>query len=323
VTHVRKCALVTGASGFAGCHLVEHLSHHTDWSIIGLSRRYAASSERVRHVVCDLQDEALLVRTIEHYRPDLIFHLAAQSYVPRAFASPADTIVNNVVAQINLFEACRTTGIDPVVLVVGSAEVYGYAEPDEMPLKEDQPFRPGNPYAVSKVTQDMLGYQYFRSYGMRVVRVRPFNHFGPGQSDRFVLSSFARQVAEAEAGMIEPTVLTGDLTSQRDFCDVRDVVRAYHLAVELGEPGEVYNIASGVAHGVGELLTVLTGLATCDIEVRQDPSRVRPSDVPVMSGDSTRFREATGWQPVLTVEQSLLDTLNYWREEIRHKSDAS
>jgi GDP-4-dehydro-6-deoxy-D-mannose reductase len=318
-----KRALVTGAGGFAGRHLVEYLERETAWNIIGLSRRQTASSERVRHLVCDLTDAALLVRTVDHYRPDVIFHLAAQSYVPRAFASPSDTIVNNVVAQINLFEACRTTGINPVILVVGSAEVYGYANPDEMPLSEHQPFRPGNPYAVSKITQDMLGYQYHRSYGMPIVRVRPFNHFGPGQSDRFVVSSFARQVAEAEAGIIEPTVLTGDLTSKRDFCDVRDVVRAYHMAVEAGEPGEVYNIASGIAREIGLLLEVLTDLATCDIEVRQDPSRMRPSDVPVMAGDSTRFREVTGWQPVIPIEQSLVDTLDYWREETRRKADVT
>ena len=323
MTFAGKLALVTGAGGFAGRHLVEHLERETDWSIVALSRRQAGSSQRVRHVVCDLTDAALLARTIDHYRPDVIFHLAAQSYVPRAIASPADTIVNNVVGQINIFEACRTAGIEPVILVVSSAEVYGYANPDEMPLRENQPFRPGNPYAVSKITQDMLGYQYHRSYGMPIVRVRPFNHFGPRQSDRFVLSSFARQIAEAEAGMIEPTVLTGDLTSQRDFCDVRDIVRAYRLAVEAGEPGEVYNIASGVAQQIGALLKVLTGLATCDIEVRQDPSRMRPSDVSVMSGDSTRFRETTGWQPDISMERTLQDTLDYWREEIRRKTDVS
>jgi GDP-4-dehydro-6-deoxy-D-mannose reductase len=320
VTGVGKRALVTGAGGFAGRHLVGHLETETDWSIVGLSRKQANSTERVRHIVCDLQDQALLVRTIDFYRPDVVFHLAAQSYVPRAFASPADTVVNNVVAQINLFEACRSAGIDPVILVVSSAEVYGYAEPGEMPLTEDQPFRPGNPYAVSKVTQDMLGYQYFRSYDMPIIRVRPFNHFGPGQSDRFVMSSFARQIAEAEAGLIEPTVLTGDLSSQRDFCDVRDVVRAYRLAVESGDAGEVYNIASGVASEIGRLLDILTGFSTRDIEIRQDPSRMRPSDVPVLSGDATRFRDATGWKPEISIDQSLRDTLEYWRQETRSKT---
>lgn len=306
-------ALITGAAGFAGRHLIAELRSSTNWEIIGLTRKLIPDQTGVRCVVCDLQNDQLVHRTIGHYRPDVVFHLAAQSYVPKAFAAPADTLVNNSVGQINLLEAIRAAEIDPTILIVGSSEVYGFVEPDEMPVNENQPFRPGNPYAVSKVTQDVLGYQYFRTHGMRIIRVRPFNHFGPGQSERFVVSSFARQVAQAEAGLVEPTVLTGDLSSKRDFTDVRDIVRAYRLAVERGQPGEVYNLCSGTAVGIGELLHRLIAMSTRPISIEQDPSRLRPADVPVIVGDYSRFAAATGWGPQISMEQSLQDILDYWR----------
>ncbi|CAN5726078.1 GDP-mannose 4,6-dehydratase [soil metagenome] len=313
--------MITGAGGFVGGHLIAELERETQWEIIGLERRPSSARGRVRMLVCDLQDRGLVERTVARYRPDYIVHLAAQSYVPQALASPADTIVNNSVSQINLSEACRSAGINPVFLVIGSAEVYGFAGPEEMPLDENQPFRPGNPYAVSKITQDMLGYQYFKTYGMKMVRLRPFNHFGPGQSDRFVLSSFARQIAQAERGRIEPTVLTGDLSSERDFCDVRDVVRGYRLALDHALPGEAYNIGSGVARPVGSLLNMLIGMAEIPIEIRRDPARMRPSDVQVLVGDARKFQGATGWEPRIPIEDSLLDILNYWRAELRSPDD--
>jgi len=266
-------------------------------------------------LAADLRDGGLVDRVIDRWRPDYVFHLAAQTYVPKSTATPVDTLSNNIIGQVNLLEALRAFG-QPTILIVGSAEQYGFATPEEMPLREDQPFRPGNPYAVSKITQDMLGYQYARSYGMRIVRVRPFNHFGPGQSDRFVLATFARQVAEAERGLIEPTVLTGDLSSRRDFLDVRDVVRGYRLAVERGTPGEVYNIASGHGYRVGELLDQLMGMASVPLTVTTDPARLRPSDIPVLIGDATRFRAATGWAPRIPIEHSLADTFEDWRRRV-------
>lgn len=311
-----RTVLITGAGGFAGRHLISELERNTDWAVVGIGRRPAGDSARTRMLVCDLQNRELVDRTIAHYRPDAIVHLAAQSYVPRSLASPAETIVNNAVGQINLFEACIAARIEPVILVIGSSDEYGFANPSEMPVDEDQPLRPGNPYAVSKITQDMLGYQYFRSHGLPIVRLRPFNHFGPGQSDRFVIGSFARQVAQAEAGMIEPTVLTGDLSSQRDFCDVRDVVRAYRLAIDLCEPGEVYNIASGTARSIESVLNLLLGMANVEIKARQDEARLRPSDTPVMVGSARKFRDATGWNPDIEIERSLLDTLNFWRAAV-------
>lgn len=314
-------ALITGASGFAGIHLVRQLEAQSNWTIVGLARRSSSAGSHSKVLACDLQDSDLVERVIKRYRPDVIFHLAAQSYVPKSFAAPTSTITNNIVGQINVLEACRAARIDPVILVVGSSEEYGVASADEMPLTENQPLRPGNPYAVSKVTQDMLGFQYHYAHGMRIVRVRPFNHLGPGQTDRFALSSFARQIAEAEQQAIEPQVLTGDLNAERDFLDVRDVVRAYRIAVEHGEPGEVYNLASGVSRRIGDLLDYLLSLATVSIKVVQDPARLRPSDIPRLVGDPTKFQAATGWTPEIPIEQSLQDTLDYWRRRIRSSGD--
>jgi GDP-4-dehydro-6-deoxy-D-mannose reductase len=309
-------ALVTGASGFAGRHLVDELERATDWQIIGLGRSRASLGSRTQVLACDLRDEALVRRNVEHYRPAVIFHLAAQSYVPKALAAPAETLTNYTIAQINILEACRHLVPEATVVIICSAEEYGYVDPDEVPVTEDQPFRPGNPYAVSKITQDMLAYQYARAWDMRIVRLRPFNHFGPGQSDRFVLSSFARQIAEAEAGRIEPVVLTGNLEARRDFLDVRDVVRAYRLAAQHGDTGGVYNIATGTAWQIGALLRQLLDMSRIPLDVRQDRARMRPSDVPILSGDASRFSRLTGWRPEISIVQSLEDTLEDWRHRV-------
>lgn len=319
---VRK-ALVTGALGFAGRHLLAELERQTDWDSIGLVRGHGTPTGRERLLTCDLRDAELVGRVIAHHRPDVVFHLAAQSYVPKAFAAPGETIANNVSAQVNLLEACRAAGLDASILIVGSSEEYGQIRPEDVPVSEDQPFRPVNPYAVSKIAQDMLGLQYALSYGLRIIRVRPFNHFGPGQSDRFVLSSFARQVAEAELRRIEPVVLTGNLDARRDFLDVRDVVRAYRMLIEFGQPGEVYNVASGVAHRIGDLLDQLISQTTVAIDVRLDPARMRPSDIPVVAGDASKLRATTGWEPQYSVDQSLHDTLDFWRETLSRSSDAT
>jgi len=309
-------AVITGATGFVGRHLIDELERETDWRIVGLGRRAASLGGRTRVLACDLRDADLVRRTIEHLSPDLIFHLASQSYVPQAVAAPADTLVNNLVGQLNVLEAVRGAGLATGVVSVCSAEEYGFVAPDEVPVDEDQPFRPGNPYAVSKIAQDMLSYQYALSYGMPVVRLRPFSHVGPGQSDRFVLSSFARQIAEAEAGRIEPVILTGNLDAVRDFLDVRDVVRAYRVVAGDIVPGDVFNLASGEGHRIGDLLDRLIAMARVPLEVRQDPARLRPSDVPVLVGDSTRFRARAGWRPLVPIETTLADILDDWRRRI-------
>jgi GDP-4-dehydro-6-deoxy-D-mannose reductase len=308
-------ALITGAAGFVGQHLVTELERETDWQLLGLRRRAGPEQlgTRTRLLSCDLLDRELVLRVLARHRPAYIFHLAAQSYVPQAFAAPSETLTNNLLGQLNLLEACRVLEIDALIVVACSAEEYGFARPDEQPLNEEQPFRPGNPYAVSKIAQDMLGLQYWLSYGLRVLRMRPFNHFGPGQSERFVLASFARQIAQVELGLAEPVVLTGDLSAERDFLDVRDVVRAYRLAALRATPGEAYNVASGVARRLGDVLDMLRAHASVPVEVRRDPGRLRPADIPRLVGDAGKLRAATGWTPRIALETSLTDTLDFWR----------
>jgi GDP-4-dehydro-6-deoxy-D-mannose reductase len=249
-------------------------------------------------------------------RPDIIFHLAAQSFVPTSLSDPWETLENNILSELNLLEAVRQSRREVVFLVVGSNEEYGAPRPEELPQTEQSPLRPNNPYAVSKVGQDFLGLQYYLTYDIPVVRVRPFNHTGPGQSPRFVTPAFASQVARVEAGLQEPVMRVGNLSTSRDFTDVRDIVRAYHLAVTKGEPGEVYNRASGEPRSIKVLLETLLSYSEAEIRVERDPDRYRPVDVPVVYGSAKRFYERTGWQPRIPFEQTLRDTLSYWRRQV-------
>jgi GDP-4-dehydro-6-deoxy-D-mannose reductase len=311
--HLR--ALITGIDGFVGPYLARELRAQTAWELVGLGR-HLADDCGCTPVVADLLDRELVRRVVAEVAPTHVFHLAAQSHVPTSQQDGGATLQNNIAAQVNLLDACRELPAPPRILVVGSGEEYGLVRPDELPIREEQPFRPTNPYAVSKVAQDLLGWQYFHSHGLPVVRVRPFNHHGPGQSDRFVMAAFARQVAEVEVGLRPPVVRVGNLDAQRDFLDVRDVVRAYRLALTQGTPGEVYNIASGVAIRIGDALNRLLALAARPITVEFDPNRLRPSDVPVLVADAGRLRAATGWRPEISFEQSLRDTLDWWRERV-------
>jgi len=308
-------ALITGVGGFVGPHLVRLLRRATNWGVFGLCRHPVDGGE-YRPIVADLLDREAVARAVAAAAPTHVFHLAAQSHVPTSHRDARGTLTNNLIGQVNLLDACRDLPAPPRVLVVGSAEEYGLARAEEMPLGEDQPFHPTSPYAVSKVAQDLLGWQYFISYGLPVVRVRPFNHTGPGQSERFVVSDFARQVAEIEAGRAAPVIQAGNLDARRDFLDVRDVVRAYHLALTRGEPGAVYNIGSGVAVRIGDVLALLRGLARVPVEIAPDPSRMRPSDVPLLVADIDALRAATGWQPEIPFEQSVRDTLDWWRARV-------
>lgn len=309
-------AIITGVGGFVGPHLVRHLQSATDWELIGLCRR-SFEIAGVETLHSDLLDRDGVFAQLRRVRPTHVFHLAAHSHVPSSHDDAGTTITNNLVGQLNLLDACRSLPELPLVLVVGSAEEYGLARADEMPLREDQPFRPASPYAVSKVAQDLLGWQYFVSYGLPVVRVRPFNHTGPGQSDRFVVSAFARQVAEIEAGHSEPVLRVGNLDTIRDFLDVRDVVAAYRVALTRGAPGSVYNVGRGEATSVRAVLETLLAMARTSIEVVSDPARMRPSDVPVLVADTTALLEATGWSPAVSFRESVADTLNWWRAHVR------
>ena len=309
-------ALITGVRGFAAPHLLRILKEIPGVALFGLSRTVVREPQGYRSFAVDLLDREHVAATIAEIAPTHIFHLAAQSHVPTSHKDSGGTLTNNIVGQANLLDACRALRTPPRFLVVGSGEEYGFATPEEMPLSEDQPFRPTSPYAVSKVAQDYLGLQYFLSYGLPIVRVRAFNHTGPGQSDRFAISAFARQIAEIEAGQREPIVCVGNLDARRDFLDVRDVVRAYLLALTHGEPGAVYNIGSGTAVGIGEALHMLLNLSTASITVETDPERLRPSDVPIVVADNTRLRAATGWSPQVSFEDSLREVLDWWRVEV-------
>ena len=314
-------ALITGAGGFVGGHLCEYLLKHTDWDLIGTvfdpAQEAEPSDPRLNLLSLDLREKDAVHSLVADAQPDYVFHLAAQSSVPAAFADPWDTLENNIQSQLNLLEATRATGHDVTFLVVGSNEEYGAPRPGELPQTEQSPLRPTNPYAVSKIAQDFLGLQYHLAHGVPVVRVRPFNHTGPGQSPRFVVPAFASQIARIEAGLQEPVMRVGNLSTSRDFTDVRDVVRAYHLAVTKGEPGEVYNLASGKAHSIEGVLDTLLSHAQVDIRVERDPNRYRPVDVPVVYGSAEKFYDRTGWRPRVRFEETLRDTLAYWREQIQ------
>jgi len=315
-----KRILITGITGFAGSHLADYaLAEHAGVEVFG-TYRWRSRRENIEHldgdvelIECDLGDMTALRAALDRARPDAIFHLAAQSFVPTSWSAPAETFHINVTGQIHLFEAIRSLGIDPMVQIACSSEEYGLVHRDETPITEENPLRPLSPYAVSKVAQDFLGYQYFRSYGLRTVRTRGFNHEGPRRGEVFVMSNFAKQIAEIEAGQREPVIRVGNLDAVRDFTDVRDMVRAYWLAAEKGEPGEVYNIASGRGITIREMLDRLLALSTVEVAVETDPARLRPSDVEVLLGDASKFRAATGWEPRIPLEQTLADSLDYWR----------
>ena len=322
-------ALITGITGFAGSHLAEYLlAEHPEVEVFG-TYRWRSRRENIEHLArrvelreADLRDYSSLHSLLDEVRPDAIFHLAAQSFVPSSWRAPAETLTTNIAGQTNLFEAVRYLGLDPTIQIACSSEEYGLVHPDETPIREDNPLRPLSPYAVSKVAQDFMGYQYFQSYGMKVVRTRGFNHTGPRRGDVFVTSNFAKQVASIEAGLQEPVIRVGNLDAIRDFTDVRDMVRAYWLAVTRGRPGEVYNIATGVGIHIHELLDRLIALSEAEVEVRVDPERLRPSDVEILIGDSSKFRADTGWEPKIPFEQTLIDVLDYWRERLARPAAA-
>ena len=315
-------ALITGIAGFAGSHLADYLIRNTDCTVAGTIHRQdgrvAHLRERVALYRVDLREEAAVAELIAEVRPALIFHLAAQSFVPISWQHPWTTFEQNVHGQVNVLQAVAQQELDARVLVVGSNGEYGLIRPQDLPVDEETPLWPGSPYGVSKVAQDLMGWQYFRSYGIPVVRVRPFNHIGPRQGDRFVAPAFARQIAEAEVGARETTLRVGNLTAVRDFTDVRDVVRAYWLALTCGQPGEVYNIGSGQGRSINSLLRGLLALSDIEFTIEQDPARMRPSDVPESVCNAGRLRAATGWQPEIGFEQSLQDILADWRERVRH-----
>jgi GDP-4-dehydro-6-deoxy-D-mannose reductase len=313
--------IITGAAGFVGRHLLAEL--RTSWPDAALHGTVLGMpDDRLPDVArwygLDLRDEAAVNGLIDSIQPTHILHLAALASVAQSFNAPWETLENNILSQVNLLEACRRLSQPPRLLITGSAEVYGPVKPEDVPLDEDAPLMPNSPYAVSKVAQDMLGLQYFQAYDLPVMRARAFNHIGPGQTEHYVATAFAMQIARIEAGQQAPVIHVGDLSAKRDFTDVRDVVRAYRLITSDGAAGDVYNIASGKSISIRDLLDHLLALSTADdISIVVDPDRLRPSRVPVLEGDATRLRTTTGWQPTIPFTQTLSDILDDCRVRVQ------
>lgn len=316
-----KKALITGIAGFVGSHLAELLLQE-GYEVYGLVRP-RSKTDYIEPIInklhledADILDTHSLYATISHIKPDYIFHLAAQSFVPTSWASPSVTLEANIVGSANLFESVRQVGIDPVIQIACSSEEYGLVHPDELPIKETNPLRPLSPYAVSKLAMDYLGYQYFQSYKIRIIRTRGFNHTGPRRGDTFAESNFAKQIALIEKGKQEPVIHVGNLDASRDYTDVRDMVKGYVVAVEKCDPGEVYNICTGTTIKIGDMLNLLLSFSKTKVTVQPDQSRMRPSDVPVLLGDNSKFVAKTGWKPEIPFKKTMEDLLDYWRAHV-------
>lgn len=315
-------ALITGIKGFAGSYLAELLLEK-DYQVVGLDQRLddLANIKHIREHLelheCDLRDAARLQKVLTLAKPDEVYHLAAIAGVPRSYLDVRLTFEVNLFGTLNLLEAIRGQTRESKVLHVGTAGEYGIVQESDIPIHEDVLLRPVDPYGVSKASASMLAYQYHKNYGLHIIRVRPFNHIGPRQTPDYVVASLAKQIAEIEQGLREPVITVGNLEAKRDLTDVRDMVLAYWLAVQQGQAGCVYNICSETAYSVGELLDKLLAMAGKVIEVRQDPKRLRPTDVPILLGDCTRFRDLTGWKPRIPIDTTLRDTLDYWRAVVR------
>lgn len=319
--------LITGITGFVGSHLAEYiLSLNEGHKVYGLCR-WRSNKENIKHIINeinlvegDLLDLSSMRSILDEIQPTYIFHLAAQSYVVTSFKSPAHTLTTNIIGTSNLLEAVRMLNseyeYDPIIHICSSSEVYGQVEPYNVPIKEDCPFAPASPYAVSKVGEDMVALQYWLSYKVKTIRTRMFTHTGPRRGEVFAISAFAKRIAAIELGLAKNMVV-GNLRSVRTFCDVRDAVRAYWLLVNKCNPGEVYNIGGVETMTIGKALDVLVNLSTSEIHVEVDERLLRPSDVTLQIPSIAKFVSETGWAPIIPFTQTCVDTLNYWRNELK------
>lgn len=328
-----KRVLITGITGMVGSHLCDYIIENTDWQIFGIVR-WRSSLENVSHLIPlvnekkrmrliegDLLDQQSLYSAICEAKPDVIFHLAAQSYPTTSFRLPVNTLDVNVLGTTRLLEAIRLSGLDPLIHVCSSSEVYGRTEARYIPIKEDTPFHPASPYSISKIATDFLGKFYFEAYGLRVLVTRMFTHTGPRRGDVFAESSFAKQIAMLETGSGNAIVKVGNLDSLRTWADVRDAVRAYFMLVtENPIPGSVYNIGGSYSASIRDMLQYLISISTVSstVKVEVDPARVRPVDADLQVPDCSKFAKHTGWKPVYSFEQTMLDLLQYWRGKVKN-----
>lgn len=315
-----KKILITGVSGFAGSFLAEELIKNSNNQVFGTTfsgtslDKLPQLKDKVKAFSVDLLDVEKTQEIISEVKPDIIFHLAALTSPAESFEKPAEVMVNNIESELSVFEGVRKTNLSNCkILITSSAEIYGMVDPSDLPIDENTPLKPTSPYAVSKVAQDFLGLQYHLSYKFDIVRIRPFNHFGPRQSPAFVVSSFAKKIAEIEKGLKDPVMSVGNLEAKRDFTDVRDIVKGYILLSEKGRPGEVYNIGFGKSHKISDILDKLLSLSDKKIDIKVDPALFRPSDIPDLYADNSKINKETGWEPKIQLEESLKDTLDYWR----------
>jgi GDP-4-dehydro-6-deoxy-D-mannose reductase len=312
--------LVTGIAGFVGSHLAELLLKKGD-EIFGICLA-CESLENIREIKkdlhltnCDMTDFDHLSKVVKRINPDEIYHLAALSSVGKSFAHPTDTIEVNIRGTLYLLEVLRNARKDVRILIVGSSDMYGIVKPKDIPITEEKPLLPVSPYGSSKAMCDLLAHQYFKSYGVQAIRVRAFNHTGPRQMIGFMVPDFASQIAKIEAGILPPVMKVGDLSSKRDISDVRDIVTGYRLLMKKGKTGEAYNICSGKAYSIKNVLEVLISLSKKKIKVKLDQKRRRPAEIPILVGDNSKIKKTTGWKPKIPIEKTLQDTLNFWREK--------
>ena len=308
--------LITGANGFVGRYLA-HFMKQTGHEVIGTVWGHEGEPpEGIKTVSVNLLDFDAMAKTVQEVRPEWIVHLASVSFLPESFVHVLDAWRINLFGTLHLLEAARLFGTRTRILYVSSAAVYGLVNEDQIPLTETMPLRPAEPYGASKAAGELAAMQYMQSFGLPVICARTFNYTGPGQPSMFVCSEFAWMIAMAEAGKMPPVLNVGNLKSRRDITDVRDLVVAYAGLVEKGVPGEVYNVASGRDIPVSQVLDILLGMTSIKVQVKVDKGKIRPVEFPVVVGDSAKIAEAIGWRPQISLEQTLADTLNWWRVKV-------
>ena len=309
-------ALIIGGAGFVGDYLINHLVDDIKWDIsVTKMSMETLNNDKAKIYDLDILDKVQISEVLEKVRPDYIFHLAAQSSVALSWKNPGLTIDVNIKGSVNVMDAIRVLDYKPRMLFIGSGEEYGHIKPEESPITEDNIVRPGNIYAATKVCQNMIGKIYSDAYDMDIMMVRAFNHIGPNQAPMFVVADFCKQVVEIERGEKEPIIYTGNLNAKRDFTDVRDVVRAYGLLIQKGKKGETYNIGSGNAIAIQEILDRILKLSKVEIRNEVDADKIRPVDVPIIEANIAKVNESTGWMPKISLDTTLLETLEYWRKK--------